>query len=328
VNEITRVFAQRIGADGSVVWGPDRISLSALTGDQEYPRVAADDAGGAVLAWVQYSGTAPLGVYAQRYSALGLPEWAPEGVRISVDTTSAGIGKPAVARAPQSGTAVTWTAGGRCLAQLLSDGGVPQWTPGGALIASPASGAMSLVRSGDALVYSWGTRAQRTRSDGNPLWGAAGVPSYSGVTNAGNFGTLVPDGAGGVLSSGEDFRNSSTVADLYAQRLDPSGQPATADVTAGPSSPAGSLRIQPNPTRGMADIAFTLTAASPAVVEVMDIQGRRVALLLGPELLATGQHTVRWDGHGSAGAALPSGVYLVRLRTDQGVRTSKVLRIE
>ena len=60
----------------------------------------------------------------------------------------------------------------------------------------------------------------------------------------------------------------------------------------------------------------------------MDIQGRRVALLLRPELLATGPPTVRWDGRGSGGSALPSGVYLVRLRTDEEVRTSRVLRIE
>ncbi len=328
VNDTTRVFAQRIGADGTILWGPDRTVVSTLAGDQDYPGMAVDDAGGVVLAWVQYSGTAPLGVYTQRFSAPGLLDWAPEGVRISADTTSVGVGKPAVVRMPQLGTAVTWTAGGRCLAQSLSDDGAPQWMPGGALIASPASGAMSLVRSGDALLYSWGTRAQRTGFDGNPQWGAGGVTPYSGVTNAGNFGTLVPDGAGGVLSSGEDFRNSSTVADLYAQRLDASGQPATADVTTGPSAQASSLRIQPNPTRGAADIAFTLTAASPAVVEVMDIQGRRVASLLGPEFLATGRHTVRWDGRGSAGSALSSGVYLVRLMTDQGTHTSKVLRIE
>jgi len=61
-------------------------------------------------------------------------------------------------------------------------------------------------------------------------WSSAGVPV---ATGSGWQGPVqgCSDGAGGVLSASEDFRNSRTVADVYAQRLDASGQPATADVT-------------------------------------------------------------------------------------------------
>src|SRR5690606_352449 len=66
------------------------------------------------------------------------------------------------------------------------------------------------------------------------------------------------------------------------------------------------LEVHPNPSQGTARLVLTLPEAAEASVTVYDVLGRRVAALHeGP--LEAGRHAFRLDG-----AALPSGVYLVR----------------
>jgi agmatine deiminase len=71
---------------------------------------------------------------------------------------------------------------------------------------------------------------------------------------------------------------------------------------------AGGLRLQaayPNPSAGGVTVRYALDAAGPVRLEVLDLLGRRAALLHdGPA--AAGPHRVRWPG----GAA---GTYIVRL---------------
>ena len=45
------VFAQRIGADGTVLWTANGVTVSAASGNQMYPSLASDGANGAIIAW-------------------------------------------------------------------------------------------------------------------------------------------------------------------------------------------------------------------------------------------------------------------------------------
>lgn len=74
----------------------------------------------------------------------------------------------------------------------------------------------------------------------------------------------------------------------------------------------------PNPTTGGATIPFALGAATAARVEVYDLLGRRVAVLLD-ETLPEGAHTVRLDG-----GALAAGTYLVRLSAGTETATTRL----
>ncbi|MCX7021737.1 MAG: FG-GAP-like repeat-containing protein [bacterium] len=73
----------------------------------------------------------------------------------------------------------------------------------------------------------------------------------------------------------------------------------------------------PNPARASVTIAFGLSADGPVELTVYDLAGRRVATLLDGELTA-GDRLVSWDCRDSAGRAVPSGVYLYRLVSDEG----------
>lgn len=68
----------------------------------------------------------------------------------------------------------------------------------------------------------------------------------------------------------------------------------------------------PNPAHGRTAIRFRAPAAGEVRLEVFDLTGRRVRLLLERQV-EPGWKDVWWAGHDDAGAALPSGTYLVRL---------------
>jgi len=86
------------------------------------------------------------------------------------------------------------------------------------------------------------------------------------------------------------------------------------------------LPLRPNPTQGGSAIRFLLPHPSRAVVEVYDLAGRLVKRVSdGP--FSPGEHEVVWDGRGAGGAAVPSGVYFVRLQARDGVRTGRLVLV-
>jgi hypothetical protein len=79
------ILAQRVNASGSVLWSPGTgVAACTEAGDGLEPRIASDEASGAVISW--HDGRSGVGydVYAQRVSAAGVPLWASDGIAVSV----------------------------------------------------------------------------------------------------------------------------------------------------------------------------------------------------------------------------------------------------
>lgn len=80
------------------------------------------------------------------------------------------------------------------------------------------------------------------------------------------------------------------------------------------------LTVYPSPFTATAWVSVDVPTPQPVTVEVFDLLGRRVAVLFeGP--LRPGGRTLALDG-----AALPPGLYVVRVRGDGFVETRKVVR--
>lgn len=77
----------------------------------------------------------------------------------------------------------------------------------------------------------------------------------------------------------------------------------------------------PNPFNPVTEVAFSLDREGPAIVDVVDLQGRVVRTLLA-RILPAGATRVRWDGTDAAGRTAASGTYFARLRA--GGRTAVV----
>jgi flagellar hook assembly protein FlgD len=57
---------------------------------------------------------------------------------------------------------------------------------------------------------------------------------------------------------------------------------------------------------------------------VVDLQGRIVRNLASGKF-SSGNHMQRWNARDNAGAKVASGLYLIQLRTESGVATTKVM---
>jgi flagellar hook assembly protein FlgD len=95
-----------------------------------------------------------------------------------------------------------------------------------------------------------------------------------------------------------------------------------------PETPGG-LRVlgsRPNPLRGPGQIYFSLDEGRGQVkVQVFDIAGRLVRSF-GAFEAVPGENRVRWDGTGDDGVPIGSGMYFVRIETDNHLHdTAKLL---
>jgi hypothetical protein len=84
---------------------------------------------------------------------------------------------------------------------------------------------------------------------------------------------------------------------------------------------------RPNPSRGEVTFAVDLPRAGRLTAEVLDLAGRRVAML-HDGAAAVGVRAFTWDGRGAAGAETGAGLYFVRARFEGEARTARVVRVE
>ena len=103
-------------------------------------------------------------------------------------------------------------------------------------------------------------------------------------------------------------------------------QPPQADVEPARTQPAP-LTPAPNPFSAGTDLSFRLDRAAPARLEVFDLAGRRVRTLWRGTAPA-GETRVRWSGDDNQGAAVPPGVYIVRLTRGGRSSVLRVLRLK
>jgi hypothetical protein len=69
---------------------------------------------------------------------------------------------------------------------------------------------------------------------------------------------------------------------------------------------------RPNPFNPSTTITYRIAESAPIRLRLFDVSGRLVATLVD-DVVATGEHHVRWDGMDDSGRPVASGVYFMRL---------------
>jgi hypothetical protein len=80
----------------------------------------------------------------------------------------------------------------------------------------------------------------------------------------------------------------------------------------------------PNPFNPSTTIDYNLPRQGHVTIEVFNTLGQRVQILVDGEQSA-GSHSVIWNGANESGQAVATGVYFYRLKTDNRVKTRKML---
>jgi len=79
-----------------------------------------------------------------------------------------------------------------------------------------------------------------------------------------------------------------------------------------------------NPVAGSSTLRFHLASAGDVELNLYGVSGRLVKRLAGGWFEA-GDYTLPWDATGESGAAIPSGVYFLQLRTDGVSRSQRIV---
>ncbi|MBU8922952.1 MAG: T9SS type A sorting domain-containing protein [Bacteroidales bacterium] len=231
------IRAQRLDAEGNMLWTVIGISIVAAVGDQTYPVAVPDDEGGAVIAW-RDDRMGNRDVYAQRVDSSGVVQWTANGVAIC--GAAEDQFNVVIVSDGNHGGIISWTdfravVNSDIYAQRVRYDGVTMWTPDGVPVCT-GSGHQNTPQiitddSGGAIV-TWNDYravthtdiyAQRIDAGGWMLWAMGGVAVCVEASDQGSP-QLVPDGSGGAVIAWHDFRAVMFAHwNIYAQRLDLNG---------------------------------------------------------------------------------------------------------
>ncbi len=117
--------------------------------------------------------------------------------------------------------------------------------------------------------------------------------------------------------------------EMAGQSIDLAFRLITDPMSAVPSDEAtpeglGLFQNVPNPFAGTTAIRYALPSGGHVKLEVFDVEGRLVSVLVDRPQTA-GPQSVVWEGVDSKGNELPSGVYFYRLSAESATRTMKML---
>ncbi len=81
------IYAQRINADGDLIWAEQGIPVCSAAQDQDMPQIVGDGAGGAFVVW-QDQRNGNMDIFAQRINSSGALLWANDGVAAASATNN------------------------------------------------------------------------------------------------------------------------------------------------------------------------------------------------------------------------------------------------
>ena len=136
-------------------------------------------------------------------------------------------------------------------------------------------------------------------------------------------GTRLPYGSDEILT----FTHSSEIVISGVELASSEGEMAEiVSVSKGTELPDNFELYQnyPNPFNPETTIGFALPQQSSVVLEVYNVLGEKVKVLID-ETMAAGHHTAVWDGRNQSGSEAASGIYLYRLKTDNFQTSKKMI---
>ena len=240
-NDTGDIFAQKIDANGTVLWTDGGVPVCLAVGTQGSPSVIADGSGGVILVWSDFRAS-NADVYAQRLDADGNPLWTTDGVALCTAGGNQTINfRGPLASDGAGGAIVAWTdfrtLTARIYAQRIDAAGTPLWAADGVEVSTSAGGPQVDVvtisdGTGGAMMV-WSDRrlmqnnydiyAQRVNFLGVPQWlvGTTNAVPVCAIFGPQSFPVIAPDGAGGFIAAWKDYRSMNY--DIYVQRVSSAG---------------------------------------------------------------------------------------------------------
>lgn len=228
------IYAQRIDSTGVIRWAQNGVPISTAPYDQWRPRMVADGAGGAIIAWKD-ARTSPSNyrLYAQRVDHSGSIRWTADGVLVSASDIIEGTSTYrhyGIAPDSSGGAFLAWS-NGDIFIQRINALGSLLWSPNGIPICVLPSQQWSpavTCQNGSDVIISWrdeyrtGLYAQRVSGSGVVQWIPNGVRLGGGMTH--EEPVIASDDIGGAIVTWSQYTiPGPSNADIFAQRIDQFG---------------------------------------------------------------------------------------------------------
>lgn len=233
------IYAQRIDASGAVQWAVDGVAICTASLSQDYHNIISDDAGGAIITWMDTRSAVGSDIYAQRVDAFGSVQWMIDGVVIC--TATGNEWHPKAASDGANGAIITWEderdGSGNIYAQHVNSAGAVQWTVDGVAVCVAIDdqiGPCIISDDGGGAIIGWCDQrngsdwdiyAQRVDAIGTALWADQGVAicAETGDQLSSIANQVTSDGYGGAIFAWKDKRSGEY--DIYAQVVSAEGNP-------------------------------------------------------------------------------------------------------
>jgi hypothetical protein len=339
----SKVFGQKLDANGNLIWMPGGVPLYADSTAQQ-AGVIPDGNGGAIFTWENNELFIPK-AFAQWIDRSGNYVWPDSGLRLCH-----AFGDQVKIQALLDSTAV-WFAwedfrdglANRIYVQRVSYGGQLLLNPEGLFISGGPKDRLcpNLVSDGHYGVYvTWEDYADTTISDiiCTHLDSTGQFPHTMWVAN-GNIAcdalfwqhtpVAISDQDGGIILAWQDGRSSGKeqTYNLFVQRINDDLY-APVRRKSHPVPFKYSLEQNyPNPFNPNTRIRYTLSEPGFVQLAIYDILGRKVRTL-NNQVQASGAHQVIWNGKTASGEFASSGVYFYKLEVNGTSQIRKMVLLK
>ncbi|MDR3626785.1 MAG: hypothetical protein P4L45_08120 [Ignavibacteriaceae bacterium] len=240
INGDYKVEVQKISLDGKILFDPNAVLISKSRNRKSMTSVVPDNEGGVYVFWIETQNNKSI-ILGQHIDSEGKAGWennnqSQHDRMLEISNPSQNVMTYAAKIADGKSIYIAWQTqkGSKDIYhQLIDNKGKILWGRGGKQITSIKGNQFNpqIICADSTIILSW-TNEQSNNSDiyiqkynanGKPVWNKTGVPviKYKGE----QFGQrLVSDGKGGAILSWIDTRNSSALADIYAQRVNSDGE--------------------------------------------------------------------------------------------------------
>ncbi|MES2398229.1 MAG: T9SS type A sorting domain-containing protein [Bacteroidota bacterium] len=331
------VYAQRISATGSLLWGTGALAICSAQGAQIDPKIDPDSAtGGAYIVWVDKRNLVDYDIYAQKVDENGNILWANDGVVVTNAIGNQSAQDILSNGNVTNGLIVTWkdvrSGNYDIYAQKLSPAGVRQWTNNDMPICTSindqlnpnilhdkAGGAIIVWQ--DASGIDTDIKSQRINGNGVIQWALNGVVVSNAVGNQ-SSPKNVSDGNGGAIYAWQDRRDDASMSnDIYAHHLYSDG---SINLSINENSASSTLSSFPNPFTDNFTIAIDLQKEEKIAIKLLDVLGQELPLVVASaSIQSKGKHTLQISAEK---AGLPKGIFFISVTGNGWTKTIKVIK--
>lgn len=232
------IYAQRINAEGMIMWMMDGVPICTDTLNQIEPQIISDGFGGAIITWADSRSDLNSDIFAQRINGDGVVQWQTNGVPIHTGVRTQWW--PAIVSDGAGGAIITWEDVEAfdtedIYAQRINSAGVLQWSTDGIPICTESAGQEypSAVSDGvGGAIIIWTDErtggnnigdiyAQRINSTGVVQWTMNGIPICTAINPQSNP-AIVTNGDNDAIIVWADQRDVND-PNIYAQQITGNG---------------------------------------------------------------------------------------------------------